>query len=104
MTGLPLERIGRVVAANEVQRAAFDDLTSAWTSAGDTIRASCPAQAATTALERFAAMQRRVDAMLSAVAAVQPPVQKFYDLLSDEQKARLNAPNATAAPTPRPRS
>ena len=92
MTGLPLERIGRVVAANEVQRAAFDDLTSAWTSAGDTIRASCPAQAATTALERFAAMQNRVDAMLSAVAAVQPPLQKFYDLLSDEQKARLNAP------------
>jgi LTXXQ motif family protein len=91
-TGLPLERIGQVVAANEAQRTAFDELASAWTSAGDTIRASCPAQAATTALERFAAMQSRVNAMLSAVAAVQPPFQKFYDLLSDEQKARLNAP------------
>jgi hypothetical protein len=92
MTGLPLERIGRVVAANEVQRASFDELSSAWTSAGDSIRASCPAQAATTALERFAAMESRVNAMLSAVAAVQPRLQKFYDLLSDEQKARLNAP------------
>ena len=103
MTGLPLERIGRVVAANEAQRTAFDELASAWTSAGDTIRASCPAQAATTALERFAAMQSRIDAMRSAVAAVQPPFQKFYDLLSDEQKAQLNAPqrdrraNAAAA-------
>ena len=38
-------------------------------------------------------MQSRVNAMLSAVAAVQPPFQKFYDLLSDEQKARLNAPH-----------
>jgi LTXXQ motif family protein len=92
MTSLPLERIGRVVAANEVQRAAFDELSSAWTSAGDSIRASCPAQAATTALERFGAMESRVNAMLSAVAAVQPRLQKFYDLLSDEQKARLNAP------------
>ncbi|MGY4573852.1 hypothetical protein ACVWY5_006922 [Bradyrhizobium sp. USDA 3256] len=91
-TGLPLERIGRVVAANEAQRAAFDELASAWISAGDTIRASCPAQAATTAPERFAAMQSRVNAMLSAVAAIQPPFQKFYDLLSDEQKARLNTP------------
>ena len=91
-TGLSLARIGRVVAANEVQRTAFDELASAWTSAGDTIRASCSAQVATTALERFAAMQTRVNAMLSAVAAVQPPFQKFYDLLSDEQKARLNAP------------
>ncbi len=103
MTGLPFERNGRVVAANEAQRTAFDELASAWTSAGDTIRASCPAQAATTALERFAAMESRVNAMLSAVAAVQPPFQKFYDLLSDEQKARLNEPrrdrraNAAAA-------
>jgi hypothetical protein len=102
-TGLPLERIGQVVAANEAQRTAFEELASAWTSAGDTIRASCPAQAATTALERFAAMQTRVNAMLIAIAAVQPPFQKFYDLLSDEQKARLNAPqrdrraNAAAA-------
>src|SRR6266436_938748 len=103
MTGLPLKRIGRVVAANKAQRTAFDELASAWTSAGDTIRASCPTQAATTALERFAAMQSRVNAMLSAVAAVQPPFQKVYDLLSDEQKAQLNAPqrdrraNAAAA-------
>ncbi len=102
MTGLPLKRIGRVVAANKAQRTAFDELASAWTSAGDTIRASCPTQAATTALERFAAMQSRVNAMLSAVAAVQPPFQKFY-FLSDQQKARLNAPqrdrraNAAAA-------
>jgi hypothetical protein len=91
-TGLPLERIGQVIAANEAQRTAFDELVSAWTSAGDTIRASCPAQAATTALERLAAMQSRVNAMLSGVEAVQPSLQKFYDLLSDEQKARLNAP------------
>ena len=41
--------------------------------------------------------------MLSGIEAVQPPFQKFYDLLSDEQKARLNAPqrdrraNAAAA-------
>jgi hypothetical protein len=91
-TGLPLVRIGQVVAANEEQRTAFDELASAWISASDTIRASCPAPTATTAVERFAAMQTRVDAMLSAVAAVQPPFQKFYDLLSDEQKARLNGP------------
>src|SRR5258708_12441283 len=100
MTGLPLKRIGRVVAANKAQRTAFDELASAWTSAGDTIRASCPTQAATTALERFAAMQSRVNAMLSAVAAVQPPFQKFYDLLSDEQNARLNAPPPNPPPTP----
>ena len=36
-------------------------------------------------------MQQRIEAMISAVATVRPPLQKFYDLLNDEQKARLNA-------------
>jgi hypothetical protein len=36
-------------------------------------------------------MQERIQAMLAAVALVQPPLQKFYDALDDEQKAELNA-------------
>jgi hypothetical protein len=36
-------------------------------------------------------MQQRIEAMISAAGTVQPPLQKFYDLLNDEQKARLNA-------------
>src|ERR1700716_459129 len=36
-------------------------------------------------------MQQRIEAMIAAVAIVQPPLDKFYSLLNDEQKARLNA-------------
>jgi hypothetical protein len=36
-------------------------------------------------------MQARIEAMISAVETVQPALQKFYDLLTDEQRARLNA-------------
>jgi hypothetical protein len=36
-------------------------------------------------------MQQRIEAMTAAVATVQPPLDKFYGLLNDEQKARLNA-------------
>ena len=36
-------------------------------------------------------MQQRMEAMRSAVATLQPPLEKFYGLLNDEQKARLNA-------------
>ncbi len=36
-------------------------------------------------------MQQRIEAMISAVGTVQPPLQKFYDLLTDDQKVRLNA-------------
>jgi hypothetical protein len=36
-------------------------------------------------------MQQRIEAMVAAVATVQPALDKFYGLLNDEQKARLNA-------------
>jgi hypothetical protein len=36
-------------------------------------------------------MQRRIGAMIQAELAVQQPLGKFYDLLEDEQEARLNA-------------
>ena len=36
-------------------------------------------------------MQQRIEAMIAAVQTVQPPLEKFYGLLSDEQKARLTA-------------
>ena len=36
-------------------------------------------------------MQQRIEAMISGVATVQPVLDKFYALLNDEQKARLNA-------------
>jgi hypothetical protein len=36
-------------------------------------------------------MQQRIEAMISAVGMLQPPLQRFYDVLNDEQKAMLNA-------------
>ena len=36
-------------------------------------------------------MQQRIGAMMQAALAVQPPLVTFYDLLEDEQEARLNA-------------
>ena len=35
-------------------------------------------------------MQQRIEAMIAAVTTLQLPLEKFYGLLSDEQKARLN--------------
>jgi hypothetical protein len=36
-------------------------------------------------------MQQRIAAMLRAVISLEPPLAELYDLLNDEQKARLNA-------------
>ena len=36
-------------------------------------------------------MGQRIETMITAVEIMQPPLAKFYDLLSDEQKAGLTA-------------
>lgn len=89
--GLPVDRIAATVAPNELQRAALDELTAAWNAARDTIRAACPAQAPATASERLGLMRERIAAMIKATDAIEAPLAKFAGLLSDDQKARLNA-------------
>jgi hypothetical protein len=91
IAGLPIDQIQQAIAPNDAQRAALDDLANASVKAAQDIKAACPTQIALTAPARLAAMQQRIDAMISAAGTVQPPLQKFYDLLNDEQKARLNA-------------
>jgi LTXXQ motif family protein len=76
---------------SELQRAAMDDLTKAMFTAAQIIRSSCPIQAAFTAPERLAVMQQRIGTMIAAQQALQDPLVKFYDLLEDEQDARLIA-------------
>jgi hypothetical protein len=91
IAGLPIDRIQQAIQPNDAQRAALDDLANASIKAAQQIKAACPAQIALTAPGRLAAMQQRIEAMISAVETVQPALQKFWDLVNDEQRARLNA-------------
>jgi hypothetical protein len=91
IAGLPIDQIQQAMQPNEAQRATLDDLATALISAARMIRASCPTQTAFTAPERLAVMQQRIGAMIKAELALEQPLGKFYDLLDDEQEARLNA-------------
>src|SRR6202166_1364396 len=91
IAGLPIDQIQQAIQPNEAQRGALDDLARALTSAAQMIRASCPTQTALTAPDRLAVVQRRTEAMIGAVLALQQPLGKFYDLWDDAQEARLNA-------------
>ncbi|MBR1028367.1 Spy/CpxP family protein refolding chaperone [Bradyrhizobium liaoningense] len=89
--GLPLDRIAALVQPNELQRAALDELATAWVAARDTIRTACPTQVPATAAERLGLMQTRLAAMIKATDAIAPPLAKFVDLLDAGQKAKLDA-------------
>jgi hypothetical protein len=91
IAGLPIDQFQQAIQPTDEQRAALDDLANASVKAAQGIKAACPTDVALTAPSRLAAMQKRIEAMIAAVEIVQPPLEKFYGLLSDEQKARLTA-------------
>jgi hypothetical protein len=91
IAGLPIDRIQDALQPNDEQRAALDDLANASVKAAQDLKAACPTDVALTAPGRLTAMEKRIEAMIAAVGSVRPPLDKFYGLLSDEQKARLNA-------------
>ncbi|WP_291693899.1 Spy/CpxP family protein refolding chaperone [Bradyrhizobium sp.] len=101
IAGFPVDRFRTAIEPNSEQSAALDDLASAAQKAADTIRNSCPSDAALTAPSRLASMQQRVQAMRDAVGIEQPALDKFYGLLSDEQKARITALAAEQHPAKR---
>jgi hypothetical protein len=91
IAGLPIDQIQQALQLNDQQRAALDELANASVKAAQQIKDACPTQIASTAPGRLAAMQARIEAMIGAVETVQPALQKFYDLLNDEQRTQLNA-------------
>jgi len=91
IAGLPIDLIQQAIQPTETQKAALDDLANAMVIAAQNIKAACPTSISLTAPSRLAFMQRRIEAMVGAVARVQAPLDTFYSLLNDEQRARLNA-------------
>src|SRR5438045_5114399 len=87
IAGLPIEHIQQAVQLDDAQRAALDDLANASLRAAQEIKAACPTQIALTAPDRLAAMQRRIEAMISAGDVVQLALQGSYDLRKEEREA-----------------
>jgi hypothetical protein len=95
IAGVPVDEIQTAVSPTDAQRAALDELGNASVKAAQIIKAACPSDIALTPGGRLDAMAKRIAAMVEAVATVRPALDKFYDQLSDEQKARFNAIGAT---------
>ncbi len=87
---LPIDRISQLVHPTAEQQAALDELKQASAQAAEALKADCPTYQALTPTGRVEAMEKRLEVMLTAVRTVQPALAKFYDALSDEQKARFN--------------
>jgi hypothetical protein len=87
----PIQQIAQTVQPDQAQQAALDGLKDAGSKALDLLQSACPEDLASTPTGRLAAMRKRIEVMLQALASVKPALDGFYDLLSDEQKSRFNA-------------
>ena len=92
VTAWPFEDIEKAVAPTPDQEALLVNLRSAAKKAADVFKASCPSENAYPATPpgRLRAMMARLLATLDAVKIVRPTLEKFYESLSDEQKAKFN--------------
>jgi LTXXQ motif family protein len=90
LTKWPVEEIAQVVEPTPDQQHLLADVKAASERAAQLLQAGCPTRPPSTPLGRLDAMSKRLDAMLQALDVVRPALAKFYDSLSDEQKARFN--------------
>ncbi len=85
-----MERIERLVSPTDAQRAALNELRMASTKAAEIISAACPREFPANATVRMELMEKRLDAMLTAIKTVRPAFDAFYATLSDAQKTRID--------------
>ena len=91
LTDWPIERISEVVQPTDAQRLALDELRAASAKAIEMLQSRCPKDLPSIPTGRLAATESRLQVMLAAVQTVRPALERFYQSLSDEQKARFNA-------------
>src|SRR6266403_1852331 len=91
LTDWPIERISEVVQPTDAQRPALDELRAASAKAIEMLQSRCPKDLPSIPTGRLAATESRLQVMLAAVQTVRPALERFYQSLSDEQKARFNA-------------
>jgi len=94
-TIMPTERIARAVNPTEPQRNALDALNEAATRGAEFLRTNCSMAEPLSPTSRVVAMEQRLKTMSEAIRIVEPALQNFYGLLTDEQKAHFNQLGST---------
>jgi hypothetical protein len=90
VAGWPIDRIAQSVSPTPEQNAVLDEFANATIEAAQAIKEACPTNIVFTPTGRLEAMQRRIEGWR---AGSSPPLDRFYNTLTDEQKARLIAAN-----------
>ena len=86
---LPVEQVKTSLQLSTDQESRFKELAEASAKAADALNTSCAGEALTPT-GRLAAISGRLNRVIQALEMVREPLDKFYQSLDDEQKARFN--------------
>jgi hypothetical protein len=87
---LPLEQVKTRLQLSSDQESRFKELAEASAKAANILNARCRPTEAFTPTAHLAAMADRLDGVLQALKTLEDPLERFYQSLDDEQKARFN--------------
>ncbi len=88
---MPFDLVVRIVQANDEQRSAMERVRGTANDAAVTLSAACPKDTPAELVQRLDQLCRALDAIAASLATLRPALATFYDMLDDEQKARLVA-------------
>ena len=100
----PMGPIAQAIQLNDDQRPMLELLMGTSLHYAHQLRASCPAAPALTPTARLEAVDQRLSAMVYAVTVLRGTLNKFYNSLSEEQRARFDAMSSVARPAERRRA
>jgi LTXXQ motif family protein len=89
-----VERIERTVSPTETQQNALMALRAALQRAFEYVDAACPVERQSAPTARLDVMDDRLWAGRQALLVTRASIESFYNALTDEQKAALNAPSS----------
>ena len=90
VTAWPFERIAQAVRPSAEQKKLLEQMEAAAREAAERLKEACPEDLPMTPSGRLQAMTQRLQATLDTVKIVRPALERFYESLNDEQKARFN--------------
>ena len=94
---LPIDSIEAIVQPTRAQEAALARLHDAIAKSVVELSEACAVAMPGTPVGRLDAMEKRLEAMLSAAQEIRPALGEFYASLDDEQKAKFNRLSRVAA-------
>jgi hypothetical protein len=86
---LPLDAISRSAQLRDVQRAALERVQRSAMAAAKALDARCPRSAPAELTARIDVLDGALGSVVDSLNRIRPALATFYDLLDDEQKARL---------------